>query len=79
VQSPWLEDNVVDWLVPMDAEEASSLMKDAGYTEAYHSMTLRNPITLQNRNMDTFYIFGNQAGGEFVFVTLRTKEVFTSR
>lgn len=65
IPEPWLEDRVIPWPIEMDITQADGLLKRAGYTGPYSTVTLRWP--LYPGTNQPFYIF--QTGREdFVFV-----------
>ena len=70
--SPWLGDVVIEWPIDMDLPKAIELKNKAGYTEAFNTVTLRNP--LGPRRTNPFFIFGNQSG-TFIFVDVVTGAV----
>ncbi len=73
IPEPWLEDIVIPWPVEMDLPEANSLKEAAGYTNAYTTVTLRNPLGPKPSN--PYFIFGGNPSEPYVFVDTITKEV----
>jgi hypothetical protein len=65
IAEPWLEDRVIPWPIEMDITQADNLLKQAGYTGPYSSVTLRWPL-YPGMNQP-FYIFQMENEG-FVFV-----------
>lgn len=72
VPQPWLEDVVIAWPVGLDLPRANSLKEQAGYTGAFSTVTLRNPLGPQPGNPQ--FIFGD-AGQPYVFVDTVTGQV----
>ncbi|GAA4348109.1 hypothetical protein GCM10023185_03720 [Hymenobacter saemangeumensis] len=72
IAQPWMEDVVIPWPVRMEATEADSLLKKAGYTGAYGAMTLRHP--LYPGINQPYYIFSMKTG-QYVFVGVNDKKV----
>jgi|GEM_PF-760113 len=72
IPQPWMEDQVIAWPVQMEATEADSLMKKAGYTGTYGAMTLRKP--LYPGIVQPYYIFSMNSG-QYVFVGVNDKKV----
>jgi hypothetical protein len=56
---------VIPWLIEMDITQADNLLKQAGYSEPYSSVTLRRP--LYPGMIQPFYSFQMESEG-FVFV-----------
>jgi hypothetical protein len=71
---PWMEDVVIEWPVSLDLPRANLLKEQAGYTEPFSNVTLRNPLGPQMGNPQ--FIFG-QAGQPYVFVDTVTGKVTT--
>lgn len=65
IPEPWLEDRVIPWPIDMEITKADDLLKQAGYTQPYSSVTLRWPL-YPGMNQP-FYIFQVEGVG-FVFV-----------
>ncbi|PZF70841.1 hypothetical protein [Taibaiella soli] len=72
IDSPWLEDQVINWPISMDITEADKLLKAAGYTGDYRNVTLRKP--LYPGVYEPSYIFG-MINGLYVFVGVEDKKV----
>ncbi len=70
--SPWLGDHIIKWPVEMDLNEAQRLKENAGYTEPYAFVTLRQP--LYPGSIHPYFIFST-SGSYYVFVDTVTKEV----
>jgi hypothetical protein len=75
IDSPWMEDVVIEWPIKMEATEADSLLKKAGYTGPYGAMTLRHP--LYPGVDEPYYIFSMKTG-QYVFVGVNDKKVTTN-
>ncbi len=73
IPEPWLEDIVIDWPVEMDLADANKLKEEAGYSEPYATVTLRNPLGPKKSN--PYYIFGGNPSEPYIFVDTVTKEV----
>ncbi len=73
IREPWLEDVIIDWPVEMDLVDANQLKEQAGYKEAYATVTLRNPLGPKKSN--PYYIFGGNPMKSYIFVDTVTKEV----
>lgn len=73
IPEPWLEDVVISWPVKMDLDEANDLKEKAGYTGAYSTVTLRNPLgpTISNPS----FIFGGNPQQPYIFVDTITGKV----
>ncbi|KAJ5278797.1 hypothetical protein N7478_004169 [Penicillium angulare] len=72
IPEPWMEDVVIPWPLGMDALEADTLLKAAGYTGGYKSITLRHPL---HPDFDEpYYIFNVE--GQFVFIGVDDQKVF---
>lgn len=72
IPAPWLEDVVIPWPIDMDAAEANTLLRKAGYTGDYAFMTLRHPL-YPGANQP-YYIFTIE-NGPYVFVGVNDKTV----
>lgn len=72
IGSPWMEDVVIAWPIKMEASEADSLLKKAGYTGPYGAMTLRHPLYPGIK--EPYYIF-SMTTGQYVFVGVNDKKV----
>lgn len=72
----WVEDVVIPWPIKMDIVEADQLLKKAGYTGPYGAVTLRHPMAARGMH-EPYYIFSMMTG-EYVFVGVNDKKVFTS-
>jgi hypothetical protein len=72
VKQPWLGDRVIDWPVDMDLPKAVELKDAAGYTQAFDTVTLRNPLGPTQTNPS--FIFGG-GSGSYVFVDTVTGKV----
>lgn len=70
---PWVEDVVIQWPVDMDLPKANDLKNEAGYTEPYGAVTLRNPLgpTVSN----PYFIFGGDPMKPYIFVDTVTGQV----
>jgi hypothetical protein len=73
INHPWLEDVVIEWPIKMDLPDANTLKEKAGYTEAYTTVTLRNPLGPKRTN--PFFIFNTATRGSYIFVDVVTGEV----
>lgn len=73
IDEPWLEDVVIDWPVKMDLPKANQLKEDAGYTEPYGAVTLRNPLGPTPSN--PYFIFGGNPSQPYIFVDTVTGKV----
>lgn len=73
IPEPWLEDVVIQWPVPMDLPEANKLKEQAGFTQAYGAVTLRNPLGPKLGN--PYFIFGGNPSQPYVFVDVVTGQV----
>lgn len=69
---PWLGDLAMPWPIKMDLPEANALKEEAGFKEAYTTVTLRNPLGPGKTN--PCFIFGD-GGQKFVFVDATTGKV----
>jgi hypothetical protein len=72
IPEPWLEDRVIPWPIDMEITQADDLLKQAGYTQPYSSVTLRWPL-YPGMNQP-FYIFQVEGVG-FVFVGIYDRSV----
>lgn len=72
IDSPWLEDQVIDWPINMDITEACQLMRNAGYTQDFRNATLRKPLYPGVK--EPSYIFG-MVNGTYIFVGTISKKV----
>lgn len=77
---PWIEDIVIEWPVNMDLDQASKLKEEAGYTNGYYTVTLRNPLGPKLGN--PYFIFDDinsksdcACTKRYVFVDTGTGEV----
>jgi hypothetical protein len=77
IPEPWLEDVVIQWPVPMDLPEANKLKEQAGFTQAYGAVTLRNPLGPKLGN--PYFIFGGNPSQPYVFVDVVTGQVHQGR
>lgn len=73
IESPWVEDVVIQWPIKMDLDEANKLKEEAGYKEPYGAVTLRNPLGPKRTN--PFFIFGGDPTKPYIFVDVVTGEV----
>ena len=73
IRGPWTEDVVIQWPVKMDLDEANALKVKAGYTQAYGTVTLRNPLGPVKNN--PYFIFGGNPSKPYVFVDTVTGKV----
>ncbi len=73
IHSPWVEDIVIAWPVPMDLPKANELKEAAGFKEPYNNVTLRNPLGPTKTN--PFFIFGTAPPHPYVFVDVVTGKV----
>jgi hypothetical protein len=73
IDSPILGNAVIPWPVQMDAPEADTLLKDAGYTLPYNSLALHQPV-YPGMN-EPYYDFNLKDEGS-VFVGTSTHKVF---
>ena len=71
IDQPWLEDRVIPWPFEMDIVTADELLKNAGYTGPYTTVTVRWP--LYPGVNEPSYIFN--LSGEYVFVGIYTGNV----
>lgn len=74
---PWLEDIIIDWPVKMDLDKATKLKEEAGYTEPFGAVTLRNPLGPVQTN--PFFIFGGNPENPYIFVDTVTGKVHPGR
>ena len=70
---PWTGDIIIQWPVKMDLPQANILKEEAGYTDPYEFVILRNPLGPILTN--PFFIF---RGNSDVFVDTVTGEVYSS-
>lgn len=77
IPEPWLEDVVIQWPIAMDLPQANKLKEEAGYTNPYGAVTLRNPLgpTLGN----PYFIFGGNPAEAYIFVDTVTGKVHPGR
>jgi hypothetical protein len=73
IKHPWLEDVVIQWPVKMDLPQANQLKEQAGYTNPYANVTLRNPLGPTKSN--PYFIFGVNPGQPYIFVDTVTGKV----
>ncbi len=64
---------MIKWPVNMDLPKANDLKNEAGYTEPYGAVTLRNPLgpTVSN----PYFIFGGDPMKPYIFVDTVTGQV----
>jgi hypothetical protein len=69
----WAGDVVIKWPVNMDLPQANQLKEQAGYTDPYSNVTLRNPLgpTVSN----PYFIFGVSHSEPYIFVDTVTGKV----
>lgn len=72
VDQPWLEDRTIAWPIDMELTEADRLLKAAGFTGPYDTVTLRHPLAPGFN--EPYYIFG-MTTGQYVFVGVNDKHV----
>ena len=72
---PIFEDIVIDLPLARSLDNAISLMRDAGYTEPFSYVTLRQPLS--QSITEPSYIFTVPDRGVFVFVGINSGEVTT--
>lgn len=70
---PWADDLVIEWPIEMDLPKANELKEQAGFTEPYSNVTLRNPLGPKITN--PFFIFGVDHNEPYIFVDTVTGEV----
>lgn len=73
IPEPWLEDVVIAWPVAMDLPQACKLKAEAGYTDPFATVTLRNPLGPKLSN--PYFIFNTSQPGLYVFVDTVTGQV----
>jgi hypothetical protein len=73
IPQPWVEDIIIDWPVDMDLPQANQLKEQAGYTNPYANVTLRNPLGPTKSN--PYFIFGASQGEPYIFVDTVTGQV----
>jgi len=69
----WVGDLVIEWPVEMDLPQANELKEQAGYTEPYANVTLRNPLGPTKTN--PYFIFGVNQMQPYIFVDTVTGKV----
>lgn len=75
VCQPWLEDVIIPLPIKMDLAEAIVLMRKAGYTDPFSSVTLRWPLYPGVK--EPYYIFGIPTKRIWVFVGVYDGKVTT--
>jgi hypothetical protein len=70
----WVGDRVIQWPIKMDLPEANKLKEEAGYTNPYANVTLRNPLGPTDSN--PYFIFGVSQSEPYIFVDTVTGKVF---
>ncbi len=70
----WVGDIVIQWPVKLDLPEANKLKEEAGYTNPYANVTLRNPLGPTKSN--PYFIFGVSHSEPYIFVDTVTGKVF---
>lgn len=73
IPHPWVGDRIVDFPVDMDLPQANELKEQAGYTNPYANVTLRNPLGPTQTN--PYFIFGVDHSQPYVFVDTVTGKV----
>ena len=70
---PWADDLVIQFPVDMDLPKANQLKEQAGYTEPFSNVTLRNPLGPTESN--PYFIFGVNQKQPYIFVDTVTGKV----
>jgi hypothetical protein len=73
IPHPWLEDIIIKWPIKMDLPDANKLKEEAGYTNPYANVTLRNPLGPTKSN--PYFIFGVSHNQPYIFVDTVTGKV----
>lgn len=73
IKEPWVEDIIIQWPVGMDLDKANQLKEQAGYTQPYGAVTLRNPLGPVKSN--PCFIFGGNPSQPYIFVDTVTGQV----
>ena len=76
IDSPWLEDRVIPFPVPMNLSVAEALAKKAGFDGDIAAITLRWPLYPESH--EPCYILGIPSQHVHVFVGVYTHQVSTS-
>ncbi|EPS39026.1 hypothetical protein H072_7204 [Dactylellina haptotyla CBS 200.50] len=72
INSPWMEDIVIEWPIDVDAQEAQAL-KDKSYPGPFYGFVLRHPLGPTPE--EPYYIF-TMGNWKYVFVGVKSKKVF---
>ncbi|KAF3907982.1 hypothetical protein ABW20_dc0100389 [Dactylellina cionopaga] len=72
IDSPWMEDIVIEWPIGMDAQEAQAL-KDKSYPGPFYGFVLRHPLGPEPE--EPYYIF-TMGNLRYVFVGVTSHKVF---
>jgi len=78
VPSPWLECVVIPWPITMDITDATTILREGGYTADFWNCTLRHPLGPPGKPYDEPYYIFEMVSGEYVFVGVNDGVIYVN-